>query len=150
MSSNTPVRGALPLQADPSHASSRADLDDLAWIAAQLCDAPYAVLSYGDAVGGPSVHAAGFAPDAGAVASVIATDLVRAGERLDVADAQHDERWKGHAWVAGQPGIRFIASVPLLAPNGAPVGTLAVMDVRPGHSSTGSPTLWTDSAGSPV
>jgi len=131
MFSHTPARGAEPVQADHGDAGSSADLDDLAWVAAQLCDAPYAVLSFVDAAGGPSVHAAGFAPEEVAVASGIAMDLVRAGERLEVADAQHDERWRDHPWVAGAPGIRFMASVPLIAPNGAPIGTLAVMDVKP-------------------
>jgi PAS domain S-box-containing protein len=47
---------------------------------------------------------------------------------LLVSDAAQDERFAHHPLVAGEPGIRFYAGVPLCAADGRVLGTLSVMD----------------------
>lgn len=50
---------------------------------------------------------------------------------LVVPDATRDSRFRDNPLVAGPPFIRFFASAPLLAPNGAVLGGLCVADPRP-------------------
>lgn len=50
---------------------------------------------------------------------------------LVVPDAARDGHFRDHPLVAGAPFIRFFASVPLLAANGAVLGALCVADTQP-------------------
>jgi signal transduction histidine kinase len=48
-----------------------------------------------------------------------------------VPDAAHDERFSASPLVAGAARIRFYGGMPLLSPEGFPLGTLFVMDRKP-------------------
>ncbi|MDF1586245.1 sensor domain-containing phosphodiesterase [Marinimicrococcus flavescens] len=50
---------------------------------------------------------------------------------MQVTDAQLDPRFANHTMVTGEPHIRFYAGVPLVSPEGLPLGTLCVLDRRP-------------------
>ncbi|WP_449448386.1 putative bifunctional diguanylate cyclase/phosphodiesterase [Thermomonas brevis] len=50
-----------------------------------------------------------------------------------VPDAALDERFHDNPLVAGPAGFRFYAGVPLLSPQGQPLGALCVLDQRPRH-----------------
>jgi serine phosphatase RsbU (regulator of sigma subunit) len=50
---------------------------------------------------------------------------------LVILDASRDERFFDSALVRGLPGIRFYAGAVLRAPNGAPVGTVCIIDTAP-------------------
>ncbi len=52
-------------------------------------------------------------------------------ETTVVADATVDERFADNPHVLGEPGIRFYAGQPILAPSGEPVGTFCVFDDVP-------------------
>ncbi len=45
-----------------------------------------------------------------------------------IEDAASDPRFRHNPLVTGDPGIRFYAGLTLHAPNGAPIGTLCVVD----------------------
>ncbi len=53
-------------------------------------------------------------------------------EPLVVADTLHDPRFATSPLVTDAPGVRSYAGVPLLADDHSRIGTLAVMDTRPG------------------
>src|SRR4051812_40902685 len=61
--------------------------------------------------------------------------VVESAAPLVVEDALEDERWRTHPWVTGDPGIRFYAAVPLLAPGGLAIGAVSVLDTEPHESS---------------
>jgi GAF domain-containing protein len=52
-------------------------------------------------------------------------------EVLVVPDASRDDRFAGNPLVQFDPGIRFYAGVPILSPNGQPLGALCVIDRSP-------------------
>jgi two-component system, NtrC family, sensor kinase len=54
--------------------------------------------------------------------------VIRQAGALIVPDLLADERFRQHPLVVGHPHIRFYAGVPLITPEGLPVGTLCVMD----------------------
>lgn len=105
--------------------------DDLAHLAAYVCRTPIAVVSLVDstrqwfksAVGLPFAECPRSA--AFCAHTILGTDL------FIVEEADADERFADHPWVAASPFIRFYAGAPLITPDGHAIGSLAVMDVVP-------------------
>lgn len=107
------------------------EFDDLTALAARLCDAPVALLSF---VGGSRVWLTargGLEIGQGAGFSSFVTCAIAQRDLLLVPDATQDERFAANPWVNGPPGIRFFAVAPVTASSGEVVGALGVMDVRP-------------------
>jgi GAF domain-containing protein len=61
---------------------------------------------------------------------------IRQSKPLVVEDATRDPRFNTSTLVTDAPFVRFYAGVPLLAPSGYPLGTICVMDPKPGSIST--------------
>ncbi|MGA8841113.1 MAG: PAS domain-containing protein, partial [Candidatus Aquilonibacter sp.] len=57
--------------------------------------------------------------------------IVASGEPLIVEDASADKRFRDNPLVKGPSRVRFYAGVPLIAPDGAVIGALCVLDERP-------------------
>jgi hypothetical protein len=57
--------------------------------------------------------------------------IVSTGEPLIVEDASADKRFRDNPLVKGPSHVRFYAGVPLIAPDGAVIGALCVLDERP-------------------
>ena len=121
------VRRYAGLDAAPDPA-----LDRIAGLAARLLGAPAAAVTVVDADRIRVIARFGFdGPGSlprqpGLCGSVIAQD----GPWV-VTDATSDPRTAGNALVAGDPGVRFYAGVPLVAPDGSRLGSLCVLDARP-------------------
>jgi diguanylate cyclase (GGDEF)-like protein len=102
--------------------------DDIAKLAAHICDAPIASISLIDSDRQWFKAKVGFdacetARDEGFCAYTILQD-----ELFVIADTTEDARFADHPIVRGGPKIRFYAGAPLIAPSGHRIGALAVND----------------------
>ncbi len=107
-------------------------LDRLAALAAHACGTPMAAVVLVDAdrqwfkatVG---LGALKQTPRAWSFTS----DAVAAGAPLVITDAREHPRYANNPLVTGEPGARAFAGVPLIGPDGLPLGALCVIDREP-------------------
>jgi len=103
--------------------------EDLAWLAAQVCAAPVAMLSLVDAGRQWNKAMHGWAErEVARTVSFCARAIEQPGRLLEVPDATRDERFAQHPWVQGGEGLRFYAGAPLVVSSGHALGTLCVLD----------------------
>ena len=111
--------------------SSEPAFDELARLAAYVCRAPIAVISFVNSsrqwfkatVDLPFTECP--RSEAFCAHTILGTDLFL------VEEADVDARFADHPWVVASPSIRFYAGVPLITPDGHAIGSLAVMDAVP-------------------
>lgn len=105
--------------------------DELVSLAAQVCGAPAAYVAFIDER--RQWVKAQVGCDLGERPREVAfcAHVIDAREPVIVPDALADERFACNPLVTGEPGIRFYAGVPLLAPTGHALGALAVVDFAP-------------------
>lgn len=109
--------------------------DDLTRLARKLCDTPIALISLLDE------NRQWFKSRVGLDATQTPRDAAFCGYAIlqqgpmVIEDARNDERTHDNPLVAGPPGIRFYAGVPLLVEGGLPLGTLCVIDTKPRKAS---------------
>jgi len=105
---------------------------ELVQLAAQLCQAPMAAITFIDEMKEWFSSATGLTVQAvPRETSIGAEVLVEPDGLLLIQDALQDERFRGYPLVAGAPRIRFYACAPIATPQGDVLGTLCVMDQVP-------------------
>jgi two-component system cell cycle sensor histidine kinase/response regulator CckA len=106
-------------------------LDELAALAAHICDAPISLISLvGENRQWLNSKSGALTGDAPRESSFSAR--ANDGSQLFVVpDARLDERFADSPLVTGEENVRFYAGVPLLAPDGDALGTLSVFDHVP-------------------
>ena len=135
MTAKTPTKEAARLAALEQYnildTPPEQSYDDITSLAAFICDVPIALISLVDAdrqwfkskVG---IDVRETSRDVSFCAHAIAgTDI------MVVNDALEDERFSENQLVTCAPNIRFYAGVPLVTPEGHPLGTLCVIDHQP-------------------
>ena len=107
-------------------------LQELAQLAARLCDVPMAAVNILDRHSQHQVATFGMSPSVCARSdSMCATTLV-GDEQVVVPDARQDLRFARNPFVTGRLGsLRFYAASLLRGPDGVAFGTLCVFDERP-------------------
>lgn len=106
-------------------------IDDLAWLAAFVCQTPIAVVGLIDN------DRQWFKAECGLGGTEAPRDLtfcahtILGAEIVEVHDATLDPRFAGNPFVLGEPHVRFYAGVPLIGSTGYAYGTLCVVDQQP-------------------
>ncbi|SEM09434.1 GGDEF domain-containing protein, diguanylate cyclase (c-di-GMP synthetase) or its enzymatically inactive variants [Pseudoxanthomonas sp. GM95] len=106
--------------------------DDVVRVAAAVCGTPIALVSLVDR--DRQWFKARIGVDAEETTRDIAVcdHAIRAPESLfEVADLAEDPRFADNPLVTGDMGARFYAGMPLVTPEGAPIGTVCVLDNSP-------------------
>ena len=132
MNDTTEARRAA-IVASHDHVAARASgmLDDLIRFAANLCDAPMAVVTL---IEDELQHFAGRQGIdlIGTLRSEsFCTHALQGDTLVQIPDATIDSRFEKLPIVTGPPFVRFYAGAPLLSTDGIALGTLCVMDTHP-------------------
>jgi PAS domain S-box-containing protein len=110
---------------------SEAAFDDLTELAAEICGAPIATITFVDE------NRQWFKSKVGLTATETSRDIsfcaqaILSSELLIVPDATKDARFSKNPLVTGAPHIRFYAGAPLVNPDGVILGTICVIDKVP-------------------
>lgn len=105
--------------------------DDIAHVAAGVCDTPVALITLVDGTRN------WFKARVGVDVTESPRDLSFCGHAIlrsdifEVTDASVDERFADNPLVQSAPRIRFYAGAPLITPEGHKLGTICAIDVRP-------------------
>lgn len=107
-------------------------LDDLALMAAQLCEVPVAAINLVQHGRQVTVASVGIEPTVCQLDDSMCNVALREEHPVQVPDALLDARWTGNPFVNGErASFRFYAAHQLRTPRGVVIGTLAVFDDRP-------------------
>lgn len=107
-------------------------LQELAQLAARLCDVPMAAVNLLDRHSQHQIATYGLSPSVCARSDSMCAVTLHEQEQVVVPDARQDLRFVRNPFVTGRLGsLRFYAASPLRGPDGVPFGTLCVFDEKP-------------------
>ena len=104
------------------------ELGRIVRFAANLCGAPIATVSLVEQERQRFLAREGLAEAETPRSTSICAHTMLGGELLEVLDATRDERFAGFEIVTGAAHLRYYAGMPLVSPEGAPIGALCVID----------------------
>ena len=105
--------------------------DDITWLAASICDTPFAVINFIDTDRQWFKSEIGFnITQTELDVSICAHAILQPGLFV-VPDTLKDPRFANNPLVTGDPQLRFYAGALLETPDGVALGTLCVLDKRP-------------------
>jgi serine/threonine protein kinase len=107
------------------------EFDDLARLASQLCETPFALISFLDRDREWYKSAIGLSLREVPRILAFSTDAMLKRDVLILPDLASDPRFADNPLVAGDPKLRFCAAAPLLTSEGFAVGMFCVLDRMP-------------------
>ena len=105
--------------------------DRITQLVARLFDVPIALIGLIDANRQWFKSCYGFGVEEVPRSQTFCTHAIASDEVMIISDATLDDRFANHPSVTGEPHIRFYAGAPLIAPGGARLGTLCILDKQP-------------------
>src|SRR5438552_14645900 len=105
--------------------------DDLARLAAHVCNAPMATISFVDDTRVWAKAGMGFPFREWSREEAFSSHAIMENGLTIVRDALEDERFVDSPLVVEEPHVRFYAGAPLLGTEGAAIGALSVYDTEP-------------------
>ncbi len=110
--------------------------DELADLAAEICDVPVALISLVDENRQWFKARVGLGVEETARSVSFCAHAILQPNLFTVKDTLLDERFKDNPLVTGAPNIRFYSGAPLITPGGLGLGTLCVIDSKPRELTT--------------
>lgn len=107
------------------------DFDDVVDLAAKLCDAPVALISFVDRERQWFKAKLGLDVDETPIDQSICAYVVLNAEFVEIADTQADPRTQDNPLCIGDEAFRFYAGAVLETEDGLPLGSLCVLDRKP-------------------
>ena len=108
-----------------------AELQGIAAFAAQLCDTPIALVTVVEEDSQRFLARIGLDAESTPRPTSFCAHAMLGGEAMIVPDAAEDPRFADNPLVTGSPHIRLYAGYPLISSEGAPLGSLCVIDDKP-------------------
>lgn len=105
--------------------------DELADLAAEICDVPVALISLVDENRQWFKAKVGLEVEETARSVSFCAHAILQPSLFTVNDTLLDDRFRDNPLVTGEPNIRFYSGVPLFSPGGLGLGTLCVIDKKP-------------------
>jgi len=105
--------------------------DEITSLAALICEAPFSLITLVDEDRQWFKSRHGWAEAESERAISFCAHAMLEPDLLVVPDTTEDPRFASNPSVTAPPGVRFYAGVPLVTPEGQPLGTLCVMDQVP-------------------
>jgi GAF domain-containing protein len=106
------------------------DLEDLVYIASQICQTPIASITFVDDKKQYPVIGVGNVVESSCEIS-FCSHTINQEKILEIPDALQDQRFANNPLVTSDPFIRFYAGVPLVNSDGFTIGSLCVIDQQP-------------------
>lgn len=107
------------------------DFDDVARLAAAICETPIAVINLIDADRQWFKAEIGLGVRETPLATSICSHVILEDGFVEIGDTLADARMADNPLCGGEPGLRFYAGALLVSDNGLPIGTLCVLDWQP-------------------
>nr|WP_111298316.1 GAF domain-containing protein [Paracoccus saliphilus] len=108
-----------------------ADFDDIAAMAAEVCQTPIAVVNFVDSERQFFKAEVGLGVRETPLDTSFCGHAILSEDMMIVPDARNDPRFDGNPLVTQEGGLRFYAGALLKTHDGYPIGTVCVLDTTP-------------------
>jgi len=109
------------------------ELQDIVWLAAEICGTPTALITLMGEDTQYVLFQVGFNAQRICRRDSFCNHVIEQEKFIIVPDSLLDPKFAGNIFVVNEPNIRFYAGAPLCTQNGQTLGSLCVIDSKPGN-----------------